>query len=144
MGGLPRLQRCYLSPRPSHTMGPVDILPMGPWLHSLRWLAATINCLVNSVAMLQQAPVLELVEACETDNRHVDWRSAAADAFFEWLAKHPSLQRVSFDDGGVDHPSLFDSRIFAAKLVQLGRRRPGLLVHVADHACGYDCLLDYM
>lgn len=33
---------------------------MGPWVHSLRWLGATINCLVNSVAMLQQAAALEL------------------------------------------------------------------------------------
>lgn len=117
---------------------------MGPWVHSLRWLGATINCLVNSVAMLRQAVALEFVEACETDNRHVDWRSAAADAFFDWLAKHPSLQRVSFDDGHQDRPSLFDSRILAAKLVRLGRRRPGLLVRVADHACEFDCLLDYM
>lgn len=117
---------------------------MGPWVHSLRWLGATINCLVNSVAMLQQAAALEFVEACETDSRHVDWRSAAADAFFEWLAKHPSLQRVSFEDGHSDDPSLFDSRIFTAKLVQLGRRRPSLLLRVTRHACEFDCLLDYM
>lgn len=98
------LQRCYLKHRNWRTGGTGEVvaLPAGPWLRSLRWLAADIATLVNSLDALQQSAALQFVCIHGTHfHEQFNWRSPAAAAFFDWLAhplKCPSLEVVSFEE----------------------------------------------
>lgn len=141
LASLPRLQRFYLMldfDSESPIGPPAPLLPAGPWILSLRWLGAPLDVLVSSVEALRQATALEYVEATEADPRLVDWRAPATAAFFDWLGQHGSLRRVSFDDWEEDCPSVFDSRVFAAQIWLLGRRRPDLLLRCMYQAGDFE------
>ncbi len=135
LAGLPRLQRCYLGELAAAA------LPAGPWLAGLRWLAADQDTLIASSAVLRAAPALELLESCssefdaETDCDPLepelqppatDWRSPAAAAFFDWLARHPPLRHTCFRFRITRTAPL--SQVFLERLAQLRRSRPGLQV----------------
>ncbi len=128
LAGLTNLQRCNWQ-----AAGGADAvaLPAGPWLHSLRWLAADIATLVNSLDALQQSAALQLLCIHGTHfHEEFNWRSPAAAAFFDWLAQCPSLEVVSFEEHlHVSSASAFDSRHFASLLLRLARRRPALQLH---------------
>ena len=51
--------------------------------------------------------------------------------------QHGTLKRVSFDDWGGGAPSVFDSRVFAAHIMQLCRCRPDLLLRCTYRACDF-------
>ena len=126
LGELLCLQRCLLERTDKRAADEaVPALPGGPWLRSLRMLGANIDVLSSSTAVLQAAPALEVVCAGDTDSQQqFDWRSPAAAAFFDWLARHPPLRLVYFEPDA--ESAAFDSHLFAARLAQLWRRRPGM------------------
>lgn len=130
--GLTRLERCYLG---DFEGAP---LPGGTWLSGLRWLSADLQSLLVSVEVLRAASALQFVEACNyfwgEDSRGMtyDWRNPAAAALLDWLAQHPPLRHVCFDFVG--SPTAYNCHGFASRVVQLGRRRPGLLVHCTDYS----------
>ena len=119
LASLPQLQRCYLD------LDSSPPLPSGPWLASLRWLAASVHSLIRSTAVLSAAPNLELVEVM--GNSDFDWSSRAAAALFDWLAQHPQLRRVCFNSSCWEYAA--DHRGFEAGVAQLRSRRKGLQAH---------------
>ena len=134
LGSLSNLQRCYLlrpNQRAAGTVPPK--LPGGPWLASLRWLGASRDTFASSLAVLRAATALEFVEVGDSETEEAcEWQSPDAAALFSWLAQHPPLKQVSFEDylgpGSFD----IDSRHFAALLLQLGRHRPGLRLRCSN------------
>lgn len=124
LASLPSLKYCYLSLLIGSGAAPAPPpLPAGPRLANLRWLHYDASGLVSSTAVLHAATALEFLEAGYSSR--VDWGSPAAATFFDWLASHPPLRRVSFDL----HFDHFGSYIvLAAHRERLLRRRPGLEV----------------
>lgn len=140
LAGLSHLRRCYLSrtDRPAVGAAAALQLPVGPWLHNLQWLGINVGLLAGSVAALGAAPALEFVELVESDSsQQLDWqRAPGAAAFFDWLAQHPPLARVSFESRYLTRKSLFNSPAFAMRLLQLGRSRPSLRVRCSGGGGG--------
>ena len=123
LAGLSNLQRCYMHLYAGDD-GLAPPLPAGPWLASLRWLRYNVDGLISSTATLRAATALEFLDAGNSDSSTaIDWRSAAAAAFFYWLEDHPPLRLVYFDTAG---GQLFDSGDFAAHVMWLCRRRPSM------------------
>lgn len=124
IAGLPNLQRCCSW---SCFEGP---LPAGPWLRSLHWLDTELDTLASSLAVLRAAPALEFLDVGSGGD--FDWGSPAAAALVDWLAQHPPLRRVCFDEWcwrDAINPGLFD-----VSIAQLRCRRPGLLVQCYNYA----------
>ncbi len=133
LAGLTNLQHCYLQRNDDRGpgAGTAPPLPGGPWLRGLRWLGADLHTLSNSTAVLRAATALEFVEANEARSPvPFDWHSPPAVALFGWLTQHAPLAQVSFHGAypfrAPNHAPAFDSRMFAARLMQLGRHRPHL------------------
>ena len=66
----------------------------------------------------------------------MDWRSPRATAFFDWLAQHPPLRRLSFD-ARWDEADNFDWPQFVKQLMRLWRRRPLLAMDCPGFEDGY-------
>ena len=125
LSGLSRLRLCHLeSYGPAERTAYAPALPGGPWLRSLQWLSVGPGTLLSSTAVLQGAAALECVSIAGSPAGGIDWHSAAADAFFDWLARHPPLRCFSVDAG---RPKKVCSRFFV-RVLQLGRSRPALRV----------------
>ncbi len=120
---LSRLQLCHLSRSP--TAGQASELPGGSWLRSLRWLSTGIGTLLRSKEKLHATAALECVSLVASPDV-VDWHSQAAAAFFDWLAHHPPLRRLSIEWSDSREPKLTVSKSLLTQLVQL---RPSLIVH---------------
>ncbi|KAI7840532.1 hypothetical protein COHA_005688 [Chlorella ohadii] len=134
LSGLLRLQLCQLERSDDPDIIAEDFaLPGGPWLRSLRWLSTDLNAVLSSTAALHAATALECVSvaALPADVAAINWQSPAAAAFFNWLAQHPPLQRLSIESSpSLDSaPNLNASKHFLVHLLQLCRRRPALAVH---------------
>lgn len=131
---LSHLQRCYLHNKYRRPAGSTAAspLPAGPWLTNLRWLGASIDVLMASVGVLQAAGTLEFVEVRDTEVQRLqrfDWMAPVPTALCEWLSRHPPLRQVSFSSiytGHSPESHVFESSTFAARMVQLTRRRPAL------------------
>ncbi len=132
LSSLSRLQLCHLERWDEReTAAQVVTLPSGPWLGSLRWLSADIGTLLSSVEALHTAAALECVSVAESsaDSPAIDWSSLAAAAFFDWLAHHPPLRRLSIEWPGSESSELTITKGFLVQFAQLCRRRPSLVVH---------------
>lgn len=114
---------------------PLPPLPGGPWLHSLRWLAASIDTLLASIAALRQATRLEHVGLLGSSVAAVDWHSPAAAELFEWLADHPPLQCLSIEADDPGYVADFETAAFTGLVSQLRRRRPALRLHCQALGC---------
>lgn len=140
LAGLVSLQHCYLGCTSQRAAGAGAAqpppLPAGPWLHGLRWLGIDSGLMASSAAVLHAASQLEVVEVTESEPENSGgwYRSPGTIAFFHWLAQHPPLTCVSFQASFARAGMLcaFDSRSFAARLLQLGRDRPTLQVRCSD------------
>ncbi len=119
LSSLSRLQLCHI-PRLEDSNA---ALPRSP---SLRWLSTDIRTLLGSMDALQHATVLECVSIIGRPKHAVNWDSPAGAAFFQWLAHHPTLRRLSIEH---PHPNLVASRSFLVQFAQLCHRRPALAVH---------------
>ena len=128
LSGLSRLRLCHLEygGLPANGFNYAPPLPGGSWLHSLQWLSVGIGTLLSSTAVLQAATVLECVSIANSHTASMDWGSPTADAFFDWLARHPPLLFLSLDAHW--SAKLFVAQDFLVRIVQLCRRRPALLV----------------
>lgn len=124
LSSLSQLRVCYLQGCRSTTAAGKAPLPGGPWLHSLECLAASVDTLLASTAVLRQATRLERLGLLGSFVAAVDWHSPAAAALFEWLAAHPPLRCLSImhDDWG--NAAVFQADAFRTYAEQLRRRRP--------------------
>ena len=132
LSGLSRLRLCHLEcwGRLAEGATYAPPLPGGPWLRSLQWLSVGPGTLLSSTAVLQGAAALECVSIANSPTTSVDWHSPAADAFFDWLARHPPLRRLAVDCSSWPSNSkqAFASTDFVVQMTHLCRRRPALLV----------------
>lgn len=136
---LPNLQRCYSVP---YGLQVAAALAAGPWLHSICWLCLNIQSMASNIAVLRGAPALELLDVC--GDFWFNWSSPAAAALFDWLAVHPSLRRVCFNEWCRINAYAFHGSVFAASLEQLCRRRPGLHVQCYKTVVGQSHFLQLL
>lgn len=92
VSGLSSLQLCSLW-RLAGSAGAAP-LPAGPWLHSVRCLAACAGTLLSSAAAMRGAAALQSLAILYAAPLECDWWSPDADALLECLARHPALRRV--------------------------------------------------
>jgi len=126
LGQLSRLQLFHLGR--ASTAAQASALPSGPWLRSLRWLSADTQTLLGSMETLHAAAALECVSIAGVPlpAGALGWQSPAADALFDWLARHPPLQRLSLEC--LHFTKTVESGSFLLQFAQLCRRRPQLAV----------------
>ena len=130
LSGLSRLRLCHLEHRGRLAEGAAcaPLLPGGPWLRSLQWLSVGPGTLLSSTAVLQGVTALECVTVAYSPTAKIDWGSSAVAAFFDWLARHPPLRRLSFDAARLSAQPMLGSIDFVVHMTHLGRQRPVLLV----------------
>ena len=97
-------------------------LPAGPWLGSLRRLAAPAHLLANSLHLLAAAPRLQHLFVSGAD-KHGD----PTLRILRRAARFPSLQKLSLETlGGIEHTKL-PAALFPAAL-EAQRQRPSLCI----------------
>jgi hypothetical protein len=130
LSSLSRLQLCELeNDGYDDAGGQLAPLPVGPWLHSLRWLSTNDNTLLRSLPALQAAAAFECISIELTPpSRSHDWCPPAAAAFFDWLARHPPLRRLCLACYSEDLAPLE----IVQHLMRLCRYRPDLAIEFPD------------
>jgi hypothetical protein len=109
---------------------PLQQLPAGPWLSSLCHLCTHWELLAQGTAVLAQAQQLEHLAIVGIPSSSHRATAQQWEAFWEWAATHPPLQRLSIDVNEEPDPSAFDGPAFD-EVLKLLRRRPGLSVYRA-------------
>ncbi len=145
LSGLSRLQLCSLECLGSSGAArQAFVLPSGPWLGSLRWLSTDIGTLLSSTEALHAASALECLSIARSPEHAapVSGHSPAAAAFFDWLAHHPPLQRLSIEN--MDSSKLVALGSFFVQFAQLGRRRPSLNVHCLWYGSGGQMFAEHL
>lgn len=101
-------------------------LPPGPWLHSLRWLAATHVTLLDSMEALGAAGQLEYLSVLGVPAGGECYATEAGTwcAFWRWAEGHAPLRCLGLNSSDDDNVA---SGILAGA-VRLQRRRPALTV----------------
>ena len=119
LSGLSSLQLCSLW----RLAGSAEAapLPSGPWLHSVRCLAAGAGTLLSSAAALRGASALQSLAILHAAPLECDWCSSDADALLECLARHPAIRRVYLH--ATLHQSLSEAGHMVGWACRLNRRR---------------------
>lgn len=131
LSGLSRLRLCSLERTYGDQTDPLHMapLPAGPWLCGLQWLSIDLGTLLISTTVLVEAAALECISITNRGRMIVDWSSQAATDVFDWLAAHPPLRRLSFDDGdNFALQRMVSSPDFQVQITQLGRHQPAVQV----------------
>ena len=123
LGSLPNLQLVQLGPLRGQPQD--QRLPAGPWLRSLRWLAADWGVLAAaSPAVLSGAEALQCI-CLAGFPRCREEAPQAWDAFWRWAATHPPLHLLgvrSVDETGQRLPAVSEAK------KQLNAARPLLAI----------------
>jgi hypothetical protein len=112
---------------------PPQQLPAGPWLSSLRHLCTHWELLAQGTAVLAQAQQLEHLAIAGIPSSSHGANAQQWDAFWEWTATHPPLQRLTIDVNEEPNPTSFDGHAFD-EVLKLLRRRPRLSVYRAGRS----------
>ena len=128
--GLTRLRRCYFDRLGFEAYN----LPGGPWLASLRFLAANTWSLIDTVRVLEGATALTRLTLVDWPDNDIDsgppGNAQIAD-FYEWAQAHPQLRRLTFVNS---NSNAVDGEVFRGALA-LKAARPELQIDACPGGC---------